>query len=296
MKSLSVLIPVYCDDVVSQVALLQGQCMVIDGLEWEIVVADDGSPAERGRVNAAVADMDGCRILWRGRNCGRASTRNFLAREARYDTLLYIDSGLAPSANFIQGYVEQIGKAQVVCGTVGVSSDCVDLSSLRCRNEMRAQRRFTAEQHSMKPYRNFHTGAFMIERRVMLDNPLREDITTYGYEDTLFGKQLAMKNVSIIHIDNPVLFTRFESNSRYLEKTREAIGTLYDHRHELEGYSDLLRLACVLRKCHLLWVAWWTGRCLGGAMERNLCGKRPSLMVFNIYRVCEIAKKNLESF
>lgn len=293
MVSLSILIPVYNADVVGQVSTLRRQCMAITWLGWEIVVVDDGSPRGAADNNSRIDSMLGCRLIRRERNHGRAATRNYLARAAKNYTLLYIDSGLVPPSGFVRRYVESIGSAKVVCGTVDVDRDAVNRSSLRCLIELEARKRFTAARCAERPYKNFHTTAFMIDRRVMLDNPMREDITTYGHEDTLFGKQLEEKGISIAHIDNPVLFRNFESNARYLEKTREAIGTLYDHRHELEGYSNLLSLACMLRKWHFLWIVRWIGRCLGGAMERNLCGKRPSLTVFNIYRVCEIAKKNL---
>lgn len=291
MKALSILIPVYNDDVVPQVTALQAQCSATQDLEWEILVADDGSSPDRAAVNAPVADIPGCRILWRERNYGRSSTRNFLARAAHYDTLLYIDSGLKPSAHFIRSYAAAIGAAQVVCGTVGVDPESTDRTSLRWRNERRAQRRFTAAHYSAHPYQNFHTTAFMIARSVALALPFREDITTYGHEDTLFGKQLADRAVSIRHIDCPVLFQTFEPNARFLEKTREAIATLYAHRRELTGYSSLLSLSYALRRCHLLWLPRLLGRLLGRAMERNLCGKRPSLTLFDIWRVCEIAQK-----
>lgn len=292
MVSLSILIPVYNADVVAQVAELRRQCMAITWLGWEIVVVDDGSPRGAADNNARIGSMLGCRIIRRGRNYGRAATRNFLARMAKNDTLLYIDSGLVAPPGFVRRYVESIGSAKVVCGTVDVDPEAVDRSSLRCLVELDARRRFTAARCAGRPYKNFHTTAFMIDRRVMTANPMREDIVTYGHEDTLFGKQLEENGVSIAHIDNAVLFRRFESNARYLEKTREAIGTLYDHRHELEGYSGLLSVASALSKWRLLWVARWIGRCFGGMMERKLSGKRPSLAVFHIYRVCEMARKD----
>lgn len=286
MKGLSVLIPLYKDYCVEQVTALQRQCEGIAGLAWEIVVAYDGARDSFADANAPINCMDGCRLIVRGKNCGRSATRNFLAHEARYDTLIYIDSGLKPNPHFVEKYVENMGRASVVCGNIEVDRDSIDTSNLRCKNELRAQYRFTADRHATDPYKNFHSGNFMAERGVMTDNPFREDITTYGYEDTLFGKRLAERRVSILHIDNPVLFVRFESNARFLEKTKEGIATLFAYRDELVGYSPLLRLACTINKWHLSWLLLAAYRCLGRAMETNLRGRHPSLAVFSFYRSC----------
>lgn len=286
MKGLSVLIPLYRDYCVEQVKALRQQCEGIAGLQWEIVVAYDGPRDSYADANAPIGGMDGCRLVVRGKNCGRSATRNFLARQARYDTLLYIDSGLKPNPHLVDKYVENMGRAAVVCGNIEVDRDCIDPCNLRCKNELRAQRRFTAERHAASPYKNFHSGNFMAERRVVIDNPFREDITTYGYEDTLFGKRLAENGVSILHIDNPVLFTRFESNARFLEKTKEGVTTLFSHRDELAGYSPLLRLVSIIGKYRLSWLLLAAYRCFGRAMECNLRGRHPNLAVFSLYRSC----------
>lgn len=286
MKAVSILIPVYNDNIVWQVTMLRNQCKAIDGLQWEIVVADDGSSEEYLRRNRPLLSMEGCRFIVRGQDYGRAANRNFLAQQARYDTLLYIDSGLKPNPHFVENYVNNVDKAEVVCGNIAVDPDHVDMANLRCRNELKAQQRFTAERHAMDPYKNFHTGNFMIQRRVMLAHPLREDIKTYGYEDTLFGKDLSIKGVSIRHIENPVMFVRFESNTRYVEKTREAIVTLYNYRHELEGYSPLLHLACLAGRYHLAGAVRLFHSLFGRMMEANLESRHPNLHVFSIYRLC----------
>ena len=136
----------------------------------------------------------------------------------------------------------------------------------------------------------------MAKRQVVLDNPFREDIKTYGYEDTLFGKQLADRHVSIIHIDNPLLFVRFESNERFLEKTREAMLTLYTYRHELKGYSALLHLVDRLKRYHLLWITVWINRLISTAVRRRLLGNKPSVFLYNVFRVGCLSNNYMESF
>lgn len=122
MQGLSILIPVYCDSCVEQVKQLYRQCRGLQ-MPWEIVVADDGSLASSASVNDAVAGIDHCRLIKYPENIGRAAIRNFLAHQACFDTLIYIDAGMMPSARFIAVYVEHIGKAEVVVGSLKVDEN-----------------------------------------------------------------------------------------------------------------------------------------------------------------------------
>jgi len=139
----------------------------------------------------------------------------------------------------------------------------------------------------------------MIRRQTMLDHPFRGEIKTYGYEDTLFGKGLAEKHVSILHIDNPLYFVRFEPNARYLEKTREAMLTLYTYREELQGYSGLLTLVSRLQHSHLLritmWITMWITRLTKDALTQSLSGNHPRLWMYNIYRICCLSAYYIEN-
>ncbi|EGN56094.1 glycosyl transferase family 2 [Hallella multisaccharivorax DSM 17128] len=288
MKGLSILIPVYCDSCVDQVKQLCRQCLGLKML-WEIIVADDGSPGAAASLNDEVAEMEGCRLIKRPVNIGRAAIRNFLAHEARFDTLIYMDAGMIPSEDLVGTYMRYTGKAKVVCGSIGVSKDCIDDTNLRCLNELKAEKAFSLRKRNMSPYTNFHSGNFMIDRMTMLDNPFSEKIKTYGYEDTLLGKSLADKHVSIIHIDNPLFFVHFESNARFLEKTEEALRTLYDLREELQGYSSLLRLVSHLQRYHLLWITVWIKWLYSRSIKNNLLGPTPKLFLFNIFRICYLS-------
>ena len=288
MQGLSILIPVYCDSCVEQVRLLCRQCRGLQ-MPWEIVVADDGSPSGMAALNDEIVEIDGCRLIKYPENIGRAGIRNFLAQQARYDTCIYIDAGMMPSERFIDTYVENIGKADVIVGSIRVDNEHIDVSNLRCKNELRAERRVSVEKRNASPYTNFHSGNFMIRRHIMLDNPFRSEILTYGYEDTLFGKGLADKHVSILHIDNPLYFVRFESNTRFLDKTQEAMLTLYTYREELQGYSGLLRLVTRLQHYHLLWITVWISRLTRRLISHNLIGNHPFIPFYHLYRIMCLA-------
>lgn len=46
------------------------------------------------KENLAINDLENCRYIEREKNEGRAVIRNFLAKEAKYEWLLFIDSNM----------------------------------------------------------------------------------------------------------------------------------------------------------------------------------------------------------
>ena len=87
---------------------LQRQASQIEGLSYEIVVADDGSTdTEAMAANEAINLLPHCRYIVRKENVGRAAIRNFLASIAAYDWLLFIDSGMSiGNDEFLKRYLE----------------------------------------------------------------------------------------------------------------------------------------------------------------------------------------------
>ena len=97
MAALSILIPTFNDSCLTMVDTLVTQCMSlqdgdygVDSFDYEIIVADDASTDENVmEKNATTAQMPGCKYIRRKDNVGRAAIRNFLARQASFDYLLY---------------------------------------------------------------------------------------------------------------------------------------------------------------------------------------------------------------
>lgn len=288
LLSLSILIPTYNDICVSLVTDLHRQCLAIPKMEFEILVGDDGSISEQVLAgNRAINTLPHCRYIERGRNAGRAAIRNFLAREAQYDFLLYVDTNKEiVRTDYVHVYLSTIPKADVICGGQVIMSDQPhDKGNLRLKYEKAYQRRASARQRQEKAYSNFNTSNFCIRRELMLAHPFDERFKRYGYEDVLFGKELKASHKEILHIDNPVGFCRFESNERYMAKTEEALQTLYDFRDDLHGYSKILLWAGKVSKLHLTGILSLCHRLLGNTMRCNLTGKHPSLLIFNLYRL-----------
>lgn len=287
IQEISILIPTYndiCVELVASLSLQAETCAVTEGLKYEILVADDGSiDADVKLRNGIINSYKHCRMILREKNTGRAAVRNFLAKEAKYDSLLFIDSDMTVvREDFLQRYLNSSVDG-IVYGGYEVGKG--DATNLRYRYERSCADSHTALRRQQHPYRDFHTSNFMIPRKTMLTNLLDERFRHYGYEDVLYGKSLKKKGVTIHHIDNPVGFCTFEDNLSYVSKTEEGLRTLYQFQKDLKGYSSLLDMAHWLQQLHLSWIP----RCLfavaGNRMRQRLCQPSPSLILFGLYRL-----------
>lgn len=282
---LSILIPAYNYCCTEMVASLVSQ--IPQGVAVEIIVAEDGSTDKAAlEGNTAIAAMPHCRYIVRKENVGRAAIRNFLAQQSRHQWLLFMDCDMQIADNrFLARYIEACSLCPVIDGGIDVAEQpALEKTSLRYRYERAERSRHSAEQRGQNPYRSFRTTNFVISREVMLAHPFDERFVHYGYEDVLFGKKLWQEGIGIAHIDNPTVLVDLETNPVFVAKTEESLRTLYCFRQDLRGYS---RLLTALEGIHigavkgLIRVAY---RLLGSPMRRNLCGRRPSLLLFKLYK------------
>ncbi|MBP5338570.1 MAG: glycosyltransferase family 2 protein [Prevotella sp.] len=283
-KELSILIPVYNADCRQMVTELSRQAETIDGLHYEIIVADDGS-SDRRCVECCreVGALPHCRFIDRGANSGRAVIRNFLATQAQYGWLLFLDCDMTiVSPHYLQDYLDAETE-QVAYGGYTVGTD--DDTCLRYIYERQCEHQHRAEERRKRPFLHFHTCNFMVRRGIMLEHPFDERFRKYGYEDVFWGKQLRRAGIAISHIDNPVGFCTFEDNPHFVAKTEEGLRTLYEFRDELRGYSQIITFTdgihiglvkSAIRLCHHLF---------GSLIRRNLCGNRPKLSLFKMYKL-----------
>lgn len=285
--ALSILIPTYNQVCVALVRSLQTQAEQESDLVYEIIVGDDGStdPAVL-EANEGINSLPHCRYIIRGVNTGRSAIRNYLAREARHDLLLFIDSHMSVvSSDYIARYL-RCRSHDLVYGGYSISKSAAKpKGNLRLVYEQSCISQQRAEERALSPHAHFHTCNFMVHREVMLRHPLDERFTRYGYEDVLYGKTLKEAGISIFHIDNPLGFNHFESNERFMEKTDEGLQTLWDFHEELRGYSRLLTLAERLERWHLSWLPRCFFRMAGDALRRHLTGSHPTLSAFKAYRL-----------
>ena len=285
---LSILIPTYqydCSHLVSDLHLQAQQL----GVEYEIIVADDASPTpsyhERLRKLSTLANF---RFIELSENVGRARIRNLLAREARYEWLLFMDADAKViSPTFLTHYLKHaVEGTDVICGGLCHASALPSPDvSLRYAYEHRADKRRAAHYRSQQPYEHFTPFNFMIRRETFLDICFCESITDYGHEDTLFGIALGQRQVPLIHIDNPLQHLGLEPNEIFLKKSRAALRNLATMEDSLEGHSMLIKAYRFLSRVSLSkpmarWYARYETR-----LTAHLCSERPCLRLFFLYKL-----------
>ena len=286
IKALSILIPTYNDECVMLVDDLRQQAEQA-GIVYEILVGDDGSTdTDVIEKNRKIGHWSHCHYLIQIQNIGRAAIRNFLAKEAHYDWLLFIDSDMSMVRdNYLSTYLAMEG-ADVVDGGVTIGGDPEALKhNLRYRYEKASEQEHTTEIRQKHPYHDFHTANFLIRRDLMLAHPFDERFRYYGYEDVLFGKQLRQNKIYITHIDNTLGFSTFEENTQFILKTEEGLQTLHRFQSDLRGYSRLLTLVEGIHLPVILSLIRCWHKLFGQWERKNLCGPHPSLRLFKLYKL-----------
>ena len=285
MQSLSVLIPAYncnCLPLVEQLLpLLQSD---VDA--YEVIVSDDATTdSEIIKANEAINQLPGCRYILKTENAGSAANRNYLGAISQYPLLLFLDCDISiPDRSFLKQYLST-PMDDVVNGGISIIDDVQLNQNLRYRYEKAEIPSHTAVMRQANRYQHFRSTNFMITRSAFEKCPFDERFTRSGYEDVLYGKMLKQQHINVVHIDNPVLMTKFENNPDYVTKIERSLETLYTFRNELRGYSRLLTFVSgihlsIVRNLIRLW-----HHLFKKAERRNLCGSRPSLWVFNLYRL-----------
>lgn len=287
-SQLSLLIPVYRQTIVHQVARYAELCRRSeDYIEWEIVVADDGSGDESVAANRAIGTWPRCRFIEQPENAGRAATRNLLAREARYPTLLFIDADMLPrDDNFIVRYASCSTGGNVVIGGIAMCpKQKVPKGNLRYRYEVAAAPQHTPQERAKRPYHCISVANMLAPRSAMLRCPFDERFRSYGYEDVLFGRALCEARIPICHIDNPVVWQDYGTNEANLAKIEQSLRTLHDFRDDLTGYSAILALAYKLEAWHIAPLVRWWHRRYGDKERRHLLGGNPKVATLKRYKI-----------
>ncbi len=255
--------------------------------DYEIIVADDGSSdtliVEKNKI---INTIPFSKYIIREKNCGRAAIRNFLALTAKNEWLLFIDADMViRNPHFLSNYVMGENKDVIYGGYIIKGEDQTLRGNLRFGYEKKYGGNSNAQKREKNPFKDFHTSNFLVLRDIMLKYPLDERFKRYGYEDVLWGKTLKLNNIQISHRDNPVSFEKFETNETFLNKTEEGMWTLAQFEEDLRGYSTIIDFAESLNKYHLLPIVRTFLSALSPIIKKNLRGNKPSIFLFNIYKL-----------
>jgi len=289
---LSILIPVYNFNITVLANTLQRQCRE-SKIPFEIICFDDASEKSFHESNNKLSMLSDVVYKQLETNHGRSRIRNLLAREAKYDNLLFMDcDSEVVSETYIAQYIPHCNSGNVVCGgrvyDASVPSDHKKI--LRWKTGKRSEE-ISAEERSRSPYNSFMTNNFLIPKKIFLDNPLDESLSGYGHEDTLLGFQLKKKNIPVIHISNPLKHIGLEDAEEFLSKTENGIENLLLLWREKKLTSEelnqipLMKTYFNFKQMFIAGVFLFFYRLFSGAIKKNMLSRNPSLIIFDIYKL-----------
>lgn len=245
---ISILIPVFGEDVTNQVQVLVNEVNTLD-YPVEIIVVDDAS----GAPIPPKVDTDMVQFEVLSGNLGRSKIRNYLAEQAKFEILIFIDADCVPHApNFIANYLKAFTGDTVLVGGQVFQTNRPQGSNqlLRWKYGTRVEAR-PVEKRKELPYASFMANNFCIGKNLLKEIGFDQNHSGYGHEDTLFGMKLRQQQIPVRHIANEVMHHGLETNTEFLNKTDEAIanlvglyknGALDHHVRLISSYEKLKRM------------------------------------------------------
>ena len=154
--------------------------MAIQDLSFEVIVADVMALMFKKRLKKTkqLINFPHCKYIIRETNVGRSAIRNFLASQATYPYLLFLDSDVyLPNSLFLQQYIDVMDSASVIYGgIINDNNKSKWKENLRYKYEKDSENKHDLKHRQASPYRSFCTPNFLINKEVMLNHPLIESI------------------------------------------------------------------------------------------------------------------------
>jgi glycosyltransferase involved in cell wall biosynthesis len=266
------------------------------GLPFEILIIDDNSADGFRKRNRALTGSSHIRYLQLEENIGRARIRNMLAAKASFENLLFIDADARiMRGDYLSVYTVLFGQERVICGGTAYDPEPPGDSAYRLRWQYGREREArSAQSRSRDPYRSFSSFQFLATRDILRKVPFRQELRAYGHEDTAFGLELERSRISVVHIDNPLVHEGLEPAGEFLEKTRQGLRNLkwLWETGEVAGLEQGVRVLNryrAFRRRGLQNSLKWIFKTGERWMQRELTGRKPRLVLFDLYKLCYFA-------
>ena len=295
---ISVLIPTYNYNVYPLVQEVHKQ-LDKTGVAFEILVYDDHStqPVENFQVITDLPNVVYQRLF---ENIGRLAIRHQMAKDARYDFLLFMDADVFPKDRFfiskLLKTLEQ-KKADVYFGGIKVPEHPFSPDKMLRWKYGKERESLTLSERITKPYHSVICGSLVVSKPVFLqETESMLPIKKYGL-DTLFSYRLMENKRKVHHYNNPVVHLGLETNEAFIQKTKNALQTykyLIDKGFLPKDYIKLTRYAykikkiCPLPVCRLFYSIFLP------LILLNLKSTKPSLKIFDVYKLLYFSQLKME--
>ena len=268
---LSILIPTYNYNVLPLVQELHKQASKAE-IAFEIIVLDDAS---KNILPSSTETSANFIFIKNEINLGRTRTRAILAEKAKYNTLLFLDADVMPkSENFITKYIPYINSGILVFGGYSYTDE-IDIKNVLRHKYGKSREEKNASIRSIHPYSSIFSGNILCTKEIFINN----NHTGNGYGmDVVFCYNLYKNNVTVKHIDNPILHLGLEDNETFFRKCREAVMVrkkLLENADGSENINSLLRHYKTLKKYKLRHLARLLFALSEPFLKRMILKKRP---------------------
>lgn len=290
---LSILVPIYNYNVYPLVLELHNQCKDC-GIAFEILCQDDASQSSLNVFNENINVLSNCSFVSLKKNLAHRENRNSLSEQAKFDYLLFIDGdSIIIHDNFIKKYIDNLQDFDIVYGGRLHPEKCPsDNQKLRWKYGRFIEDK-SAENRMKKPYQSLLFNNTFIKKECFNKVKFDKDIKKYGHDDTQLSYQLSLLKSKINHIENPVEHGDIDTNLIYLKKTKEALEnliSLYEEEKIDIEFVRLIQLYHFLKRTKLSLLISKLFPLFENLLLKNLKGKNPNLLIFNIFRVGFICK------
>ncbi|MBK8516323.1 MAG: glycosyltransferase [Saprospiraceae bacterium] len=290
---LSILIPIYNQDVRPLVYTLSKQCNKLR-INHQILCFDDGSEQKYKEMNHELAFKIDINYTEMTENLGRSRIRNWLGKAAYFKYLLFLDGdSIVKSKDFIKNYLDNLDQAQIIYGgrTYGPNKPKAKKKILHWKYGTKREA-LPARKRKRDPWLNFQSNNFLITEELFTQFSFDESFSSYGYEDLHYAGLLKKSGISIGHIDNPVIHGGLEVNTVFLNKTENAIENLANiYKQDATFATRLTRSYTFLSKYGLLKSFERVYRKIEEKIHNNLLSQNPSISLFNLWKLHIFSKK-----
>ena len=167
---ISILIPIYNQDVRKLVDKLFNQCVKLD-IEFEILCYDDLSRDKIKEKNKEIGGKVGVSYMELSKNLGRSKIRNWLGKNARYELLLFMDcDSVVEKTTYVKHYIEASEKADLVYGGTSYQKRKPNIKYALHWKYGRKVEAMPVVERQKHPFSSFRSNNFLLKRAVFMDN------------------------------------------------------------------------------------------------------------------------------
>lgn len=259
---------------------------------YEIIIIDDASE-KRYREKNAKLQSDKTKFIPLDKNIGRAAIRNLFVNYANYEYMLFLDcDSRLRDINFLKNYTDILEQKPeiVVGGSVYPNTP----PPAKYRLHWKYGRKHEASSINKQKTPVLKTNNFIIRKYILKQIKFDERLKTYGHEDTLMGMRLKNQAFTIVAYDNPVINSKPDLNSVFLNKTNQAVDNLWyilsfvEDKELFINEVKLLRVYFKIKKTGLISLFYPVAIIKLKPIKYLLANGFNSVFLFNIYKLLKL--------